>query len=202
MFRLLGFMTGAALVIGAMVMVMGAPALRDDPTVAVANTKEQMPEPPAPETPVTAPTETLAEIIVTAERLPDVAVPAELVTEVAAPADPIFDAPPPPSVEPASPAAVLAEVETPMDTLSEAAEPAAPAHDSSWQSVWNPFRSQIAANGFAARLHAVTEIDYRVVRLKPGAYQVAFAYTDDSERAAKITQIQNATGLDLPEARQ
>jgi len=157
---------------------MGAPALRDDPPVAVVDATEQTPEPTATDEPASVPTETLAEIIVTAERLPDVAVPAELVTEVAAPADPIFDAPPPPSVG-----------------------PAAPAHDSSWQSVWNPFRSQIAANGFAARLHAVTDIDYRVVRLKPGAYQVAFAYTDDSERAAKITQIQNATGLDLPEAR-
>lgn len=68
-----------------------------------------------------------------------------------------------------------------------------------WHSFWNPFRSEIAANGFAARLRAVTGIDYRVVRLEPGSYQVAFAYSDDGERRSKISQIENATGLNLPE---
>ena len=69
-----------------------------------------------------------------------------------------------------------------------------------WHSFWNPFRSEIAANGFAARLTAVTGIDYRVVRLEPGRYQVAFAYVDSAERAAKIEQIELATGLELPES--
>lgn len=95
---------------------------------------------------------------------------------------------------------MLAEAEVAFDITPETAAPAAPTEDSKWQSIWNPFRSQIAANGFAARLSAVTDIDYRVVRLKPGIYQVAFAYADDSERAAKLAQIQGSTGLDLPEA--
>lgn len=74
-----------------------------------------------------------------------------------------------------------------------------PVMDPLWYSFWNPFRSEIAANGFASRLRSVTGIDYRVVRLKPGSYQVAFAYGDETERRSKIEQIESATGLNLPE---
>lgn len=81
---------------------------------------------------------------------------------------------------------------------AEPAPPTAPA-EPRWHSFWNPFRSEIAASGFAARLTAVTGIDYRVVRVDPGSYQVAFAYVDDRERAAKIARIESATGLRLPE---
>lgn len=71
--------------------------------------------------------------------------------------------------------------------------------EQNWHSFWNPFRSEIAANGFATRLTRVTGIDYRVLRLQPGSYQVAFAYADDDERRTKIAQIEQATGLELPE---
>ncbi|UCG71550.1 MAG: hypothetical protein JSV45_09790 [Chromatiales bacterium] len=225
--RVLGFVTGAALVIGAMVMVLGSPELRDEqglvpvevtaqrlalPAIAEA-VAEPVVEAPLPD----APAEPVGEVAAPAESV----LPAELVTEAEVPATRVADVPlpeelqgpewgldesleteplPPASVEPASPATVLAEVAPLMDEASAAAAPAAPAQDAHWQSIWNPFRSQIAANGFAARLSAVTDIDYRVVCLKPGAYQVAFAYSDDSERAAKLAQIQGATGLDLPEA--
>jgi hypothetical protein len=69
-----------------------------------------------------------------------------------------------------------------------------------WYSFWNPFRSEIAANGFVAQLERVTGMDYRVVKSKPGVYEVAFAYDDDAERHAKLSQISAATGLDLPES--
>lgn len=258
MFRAMGFLSGAALVIVAMFVVMGYPEGRSDApagdkaeafaskaseagTVPPALTRKrlELPEETAGEETVgppaaarqqvglpaatasaeriATPVAPLEEIVVsaerlpatevaevadaaTAERLPDVVVPPGPAPDVLAAAEPFQDTPPPASVEPASPAAVLAEAEVPFDSMTEAAEPAAPAHNSQWQSIWNPFRSQIAANGFAARLSRVTDIDYRVVRLKPGAYQVAFAYTDDNERAAKLAQIQGATGLDLPEA--
>ncbi len=67
-----------------------------------------------------------------------------------------------------------------------------------WYSFWNPFRSEIAANGFVSQLERVTGIDYRVVKIKPGAYEVAFAYDDDAERHTKLAQISAATGLELP----
>jgi hypothetical protein len=83
--------------------------------------------------------------------------------------------------------------------LSETPDDPAAA-DALWHPFWQPFRSQIAANGFASRLTAITDIDYRVLRLKPGAYQVAFAYADDIERSAKLAQIESATGLRIVEA--
>ena len=43
-------------------------------------------------------------------------------------------------------------------------------------------------------------MDYRVVKIKPGVYEVAFAYNDDVERHAKLAQISAATGLDLPDS--
>jgi hypothetical protein len=69
-----------------------------------------------------------------------------------------------------------------------------------WYSFWNPFRSELAASGFVSRLEKVTGLDYRVVKVKTGVYEVAFAYGDDIERHAKLSQISAATGLDLPDS--
>jgi len=69
-----------------------------------------------------------------------------------------------------------------------------------WYSFWTPFRSQIAASGFVARLEEVTGLDYRVVKIKAGIYEVAFAYDNDDERRNKLSQISAATGLDLPDS--
>lgn len=76
----------------------------------------------------------------------------------------------------------------------------APENDLRWHSFWNPFRSAIAANGFVSQLEKVTGLDYRVVKIKTGVYEVTFAYENDTERRTKLTQIASATGLDLPES--
>ena len=60
-------------------------------------------------------------------------------------------------------------------------------------------RSELAANGFVAQLQSVTGLDYRVVRVKPGVYEVAFAYENDDDISANLTQITAATGLELPQ---
>ena len=78
--------------------------------------------------------------------------------------------------------------------------PDTPVGDPSWYSFWNPFRSEIAANGFVAQLERVTGIDYRVVKVDTGVYEVAFAYFDDDERRNKLSRISAATGLDLPDS--
>jgi hypothetical protein len=80
-------------------------------------------------------------------------------------------------------------------------DPGPAQEDVQWHAFWNPFRSELAANGFVSRLERVTGLDYRIVKMKPGAYQVAFAYVDDSERVTKLAQIEAATGLNLPETR-
>ena len=90
--------------------------------------------------------------------------------------------------------AVVADEAVAVETIE--AGPAEP----SWYSFWNPFRSEIAANGFVAQLERVTGIDYRVVKVSTGVYEVAFAYRDDDERRMKLAQIAAATGLDLPDS--
>ncbi len=75
-----------------------------------------------------------------------------------------------------------------------------PDNDLRWHSFWNPFRSRIAANGFVGQLEKVTGLDYRVVKIKTGVYEVTFAYENDTERRTKLSQIASATGLDLPES--
>ena len=44
----------------------------------------------------------------------------------------------------------------------------------------------------------VTGLDYRVVKVKTGVYEVAFAYADDDEIIANLSQLSAATGLQLP----
>jgi hypothetical protein len=72
--------------------------------------------------------------------------------------------------------------------------------DVRWHSFWNPFHSRIAAEGFVGQLEKVTGLDYRVVKIKTGVYEVTFAYESDAERRNKISRIAAATGLDLPES--
>lgn len=67
-----------------------------------------------------------------------------------------------------------------------------------WHEFWNPFRSEIAARGFVSQLEKVTGLDYRISKVEAGVYQVGFAYTSEDERRSKISLISAATGLDLP----
>lgn len=89
----------------------------------------------------------------------------------------------------AQPAAVEHEIESP-----------AIQNESQWYSFWNPFRSEIAARGFVTQLEKVTGLDYRVVKVRTGVYEVAFAYDNDDEKRTKLSQISAATGLDLPDS--
>jgi hypothetical protein len=101
--------------------------------------------------------------------------------------------------EPPPPAAIDTPAQTPAEQLAE--QPAAaPAEPLQWYAFWSPFRSEVAANGFVDQLQRVTGLDYRVVKVKPGVYEVAFAYEDDQEITANLTQISAATGLQLPES--
>ncbi len=99
------------------------------------------------------------------------------------------------------PAAVPVEPvvqEAPAEAVAEA-PPATPEEPLHWYAFWSPFRSEVAANGFVEQLQRVTGLDYRVVKVKPGVYEVAFAYEDDQEITARLSQISAATGLQLPE---
>jgi hypothetical protein len=89
-----------------------------------------------------------------------------------------------------------------IDAIVPAGPPAPvqPADQTKWYSFWNPFGSEIAANGFVSQLENVTGLDYRVVKVKTGVYEVAFPYRDEEERRSRIRQISTATGLNLSES--
>ncbi len=99
------------------------------------------------------------------------------------------------SAEPAEPAVG----DPPSDSLLPGTDPdvAAAAATPGWYTFWSPFRSEIAAKGFVARLQSVTGLDYRIDRLEPGRYEVAFAYADEQEIPSKLAAITAATGLEL-----
>lgn len=94
------------------------------------------------------------------------------------------------------------EPDIPVDTVDEPAVVPMSAHvpaaqSQYWHAFWSPFRSELAADGFISELQRTTGLDYRVVKLKPGVYEVAFAYRDDTDRQDKLERISAATGLDM-----
>ena len=100
---------------------------------------------------------------------------------------------------PAGPAPKQIPAQIP-DELPQQASTPDPVVPLRWHAFWSPFRSEVAANGFVDQLQHVTGLDYRVVKVKPGVYEVAFAYEDDREITANLSQISAATGLELPES--
>ena len=100
--------------------------------------------------------------------------------------------------EPVIDAVVDAVVEPVAEMAVEnQAPPRAPAEH--WYAFWSPFRSELAANGFVSQLQRTTGMDYRVVRLKPGVYEVAFAYEGENDIETKLAAISAATGLEMPD---
>ena len=180
MMRFLGVLVGSALAVAALVVFVGIPEFTTESSV-VEDTVITLPmraSPPAPDPepePEPGPQETLA------------------VAATDAPADP----PAPPETVVAEHETVVAEHET--APVPAQLPPAQAAAAPQWYAFWSPFRSEIAANGFVDQLQRVTGLDYRVVKVKPGVYEVAFAYEDDQEITAYLSQISAATGLQLPE---
>jgi len=83
-------------------------------------------------------------------------------------------------------------------SIIEASTPPAPPEEH-WYAFWSPFRSELAANGFVSQLQRSTGMYYLVVQLKPGAYEVAFAYEVEADIASHLAAISAATGLDMPD---
>ena len=183
MFRLLGFLIGSLTSIFIILLIIGMPTLHLDDQqadqqrydAAIEKLREKQQE-------IESVTGRLSE---------DVARVAQTIVEE------------PENVEPAAASEAAASPDTPdiADAVAIQPPPESPVvAEPSWYSFWNPFRSEIAANGFVSQLERVTGIDYRVVKVKSGVYEVAFAYHDDSERSTKLSQIAAATGLELPDS--
>jgi len=178
MMRLLGVLVGSALAVAALVVFIGVPEFTTEDSVA-ANTVITLPmrsEPAA--VAVHEPLDAVADATVAATPAPAA----------------VGDDPPAISEHEPEPEPEITAV-VPEEALDDAT-----LHDlQQWYSFWSPFRSEIAASGFVDQLQRVTGLDYRVVKIKPGVYEVAFAYNDDAEITDSLSQITAATGLQLPE---
>jgi len=173
MMRLLGVLVGSALAIAALVVFVGIPEFTTEPAIVENSAVITLPM----RSPAAAPAPTEAE--------PPAPQPVATATPAGTPAE---VAAPPPSAQ------SVTDPEPPA--AADAARPAD--EDLQWYAFWSPFRSEIAANGFVDQLQRVTGLDYRVVKVKTGVYEVAFAYADDDEITANLSQISAATGLQLP----
>ncbi len=175
MLRLIGILIGSALAVGFLIVALGVPKIAGPDPVAASQPAPEPPPEPAPET---------------------------AAVDLPAPQPAPVDGDPP-ATEPAPEAKPDADTLALIDRIFEPG-PESGAIDEedtfvadNWYAFWSPFRSEIAANGFVARLQETTGIDYRVVKVKTGVYEVAFAYTDDADIQDKLARISSATGLDM-----
>jgi len=109
--------------------------------------------------------------------------------------EPVVEPVVPPIAEPA----VEAYEEPLIEPTTEVAveSPAPQPQTEHWYAFWSPFRSELAANGFVSQLQRTTGMDYRVVQLKPGVYEVAFLYAGEDDIESKLVAISAATGLEI-----
>jgi hypothetical protein len=175
MFRLLGFLIGSATAITIILLVLGIPEFNlTDPV----NDQQRF----------DAAVEKLR------EKQQEVADVAKTMFDEEAAVDDGQD-----NIEPVTEIALPESSAQPLPDASDFADYYPAIQDElQWYSFWNPFRSEIAARGFVTQLEKVTGLDYRVVKVRTGVYEVAFAFDSDVERQTKLSQISAATGLDLP----
>ena len=194
MMRILGIVCGAAIAVALLTWFVGVPQFTSqrfadnaEPISVVALPSPQPKVANSPPGEALSPQETTSpagETLSPQETLPPA--DASMATAPAA-----TDTPPAPTEAP-EPAIDLYLGEAVTDTLPANEPP------DQWYAFWSPFRSEIAANGFVTELQRVTGLDYRVVKVKPGVYEVAFAYADEDSLEQYLSTISAATGLDLP----
>ena len=178
MLRLIGIITGAALAIAFLIITLGIPEF-GEPGAAIDPESVLEPVPQPEPLPLAEPaTETAV------ETAPEPAPEAEI--------KPTEEAAPEPDYE-----ALVEQIFAPNPEPDSAPEPVT---DENWYAFWSPFRSELAANGFVAKLQESTGIDYRVVKVETGVYKVAFAYLDDEDIQEKLARISAATGLDMSDS--
>lgn len=178
MIRLIGAITGAALALAALLVLVGIPqfkaqAVDTERDVVSLPVRSEVVEPDPPVVATPSPAAELVELPAAVE---------DLIADVSE------------QVRESGETAPVDEI-SPDNMHAEAITPDSP----QWYAFWSPFRSEIAAQGFIDQLQRVTGLDYRVVRIKPGVYEVAFAYAEDADITNNLSQISAATGLEMPD---
>ena len=170
MVRVVGILCGSALAIALLIIVLGLPEFQR------ANTAQ-------PE---------LETEVVTIEASPMAAEPVEAEpVAVPVPAAPIEQTPMEQVAIDETADEILEQIPAPTSPMTSPAE--------NWFAFWSPFRSELAANGFITQLQRETGMDYRVVKIKPGVFEVAFAYDGEADIETKLATISQATGLEMPD---
>jgi hypothetical protein len=183
--RLIGILIGSALAVGFLLFTLGRPQL------APAESGAAAPHPPEAIADPMAGVQASDEAPTTAIEAPG----AGRETGTGIP-DPDSDTAETPDPEPEM--AMVEQLFAPEASRTlESPESAPTIVEEHWYAFWSPFRSEIAANGFITKLQESTGIDYRVVKVKTGVYEVAFAYSDDADIETKLERIAAATGLDM-----
>ena len=178
MLRIIGILTGAALAIAFLIVALGVPEFAR-PEAEIN---------PKPVLDMTAQLEPVADPV------PDAVMRAAPKPEPEA--EPVAELVPEPDYE-----ALVEQIFAPEPESKPEPEPGpAPVIDENWYAFWSPFRSELAANGFVSKLQESTGIDYRVVKIKTGLYEVAFAYSNDEDIQEKLARISAATGLDMSDS--
>lgn len=177
MIRTLGVLVGSGLAVAALIVFVGIPAVHTDSHEAPIGDNGIIRLPAAPVQEPTLPT------------VPDDA-PKATPDVAATTTDELIEEP----VAELADASADAAIDNAIDNMDDRAE-----DSQNWYAFWAPFRTEIAANGFVTQLQRVTGLDYRVVKVETGSYEVAFAYSDDDEILSNLSQISAATGLQLPE---
>jgi len=179
MLRLIGILTGSALAVAFLIIALGLPSFSSSTDDAATDATGIA---PAPETTITA-----------AVSQPT---PTEPEVPAAQPVEEPVEEMPKTALSDEEALALIEDIFAPQPVDAEAPREQGPVEEN-WYAFWSPFRSEIAANGFVARLQETTGIDYRVVKVKTGVYEVAFAYVDDADIQDKLARISEATGLDM-----
>lgn len=185
MLRIIGILIGSALAIGVIIITLGVPALTPPDSGPATELPGSGSATDPEEVPQVIETATAGE--------PDI--PHTVEEAVPEPGGLETD----PELEPDA-EALIEQIFSPDPQPVLASEPEPdpePAIEENWYAFWSPFRSELAANGFVSKLQETTGIDYRVVKIKTGVYEVAFAYTDDADVQDKLSRIAAATGLDV-----
>lgn len=205
MIRLAGILLGSTLAVALLLTLFGVPRFEhqsipsDSGVITLplqSATSKAAPEPTAEPQPEAVAADTVGpEALSPAEPGPE-PIPKPIPEPIPEPT-PTQTAETPDAAAPGDREAPLPDFDNP-DTSPAEPEPE-PVESLQWYAFWSPFRSEIAAKGFITQLQRVTGLDYRVVKVKPGVYEVAFAYSDGNELTASLSQISRATGLDMPD---
>ena len=188
MIRLIGILAGSALAVTAIFVTFGVPEI-NGPIETPVETADETPE---------------TEVALAEAPLQDIE--PEPVAEIPAPPEPRMTAATVPDapneIDRAAGDDIPVNPDTPVDSVDDPVLPLTPTpapavQSQNWYAFWSPFRSELAADGFISELQRTTGLDYRVVKLKAGVYEVAFAYSDPNDRQDKLERISAATGLDM-----